>query len=105
MRNLLPPASDLVSWSWQRKGALLSAYRLDIKLALLMEGGEGFFVVRVFLQHNVFNAKEVTLGAQSLGLEEIAGCLSEVVGKEAQVRFNAVEGVEGSKGGHPIVEA
>jgi uncharacterized protein YbjT (DUF2867 family) len=73
--TILRPAPDFNFLELAAQGALLSAYGLDIKLRLLAEGA---FAARALLQPNVFNAKEITLGAQSLGLEEIAGCLSEV---------------------------
>jgi len=105
MKNLVPPGSDFNFPELAPEGVLLTAYRPDIRLTLLAEEDVGAFAARAFLEPEEFVGREITLGAQTLGLEEIVGCLNEALGKEIQVKFRTGEEVEALKGVHPIVES
>lgn len=83
----------------------MTAYRRDIKLTLLSEEDVGFFAEMAFAKPDLFCGREITLGAQTMGLGEIAGYLSDAFGREIQVRFRTEEEVERLKGVHPIVES
>ncbi|CAM6088961.1 unnamed protein product [Calypogeia fissa] len=105
MKSFVPPNSDFNFPDLGKEGVLLTAYKPDIQLTVFSEKDVGAFAAEAMLNPAGWHGKEITLGAEKMGLEDIARQLTEACGKRIVVKFRTEEEVEALRGKHPIVDS